>query len=134
MTCLMRMETHSLSCGMKGLKLCLLPPLQSLSQGSLLSLPPQPRQYFPPSEIMGSTDLGCDWHHGFYNLLELFFKDFTYLFLDRRERKEKEGERNINVGLPLTRSLLGTWPATQACALTGNRTCNPLVHMPHSIH
>ena len=30
--------------------------------------------------------------------------------------------------------LLGTWPATQACALTenqtGNRTGNPLVHRP----
>ena len=23
--------------------------------------------------------------------------------------------------------LLGAWPATQACALTGNQTCNPLV-------
>ena len=25
------------------------------------------------------------------------------------------------------RPLLGTWPATQACVLTGNRTSNPLV-------
>ena len=32
--------------------------------------------------------------------------------------------------LPLTCSLLGTWPATQACALTGNRTGNPLVCRP----
>ena len=32
--------------------------------------------------------------------------------------------------LPLTCPLLGTWPATQACALTGNRTTNPLVHRP----
>ena len=23
---------------------------------------------------------------------------------------------------------LGTWPAALACALTGNRTCDPLVH------
>ena len=30
--------------------------------------------------------------------------------------------------LPLTRPQLGTWPATQACALTGNRTSNALVH------
>ena len=29
--------------------------------------------------------------------------------------------------LPFTHSLLGTWPATQACALTGNRTSDPLV-------
>ena len=29
--------------------------------------------------------------------------------------------------LPLMRPLLGTWPATQACALTGNQSGNPLV-------
>ena len=29
--------------------------------------------------------------------------------------------------LPLMRLLLGTWLATQACALTGNPTCDPLV-------
>ena len=29
--------------------------------------------------------------------------------------------------LPLKLPLLGTWPATQACALTGNQTGNPLV-------
>ena len=31
-------------------------------------------------------------------------------------------ERNINVWLPLKRPLLGNWPATQECALTGNQT------------
>ena len=41
--------------------------------------------------------------------------------------REKEREGNIGVWLPLTRPLLGTWPTTQACALTGNRTCDPLV-------
>ena len=30
----------------------------------------------------------------------------------------------------LTRPQLGTWPATQACALTGNRTGNPLICRP----
>ena len=49
----------------------------------------------------------------------LFFKDF-YLFIFKEE--------NINVWLPLECSLLGTWPATQACALTGNRISAPLVH------
>ena len=53
-----------------------------------------------------------------------FFKDFIYLFLERGERKEREKERNINVWLPLTRPLVGTWPTTQACALTGNWTSN----------
>ena len=55
-------------------------------------------------------------------------KDFIYLFLDRGEEREKERERNISVWLPLMRPLQGTWPATQACALTGNRTVNSLVH------
>ena len=36
-------------------------------------------------------------------------------------------ERNTNVWLPLTRPTLGTWPATPACALTGNRTSDPLL-------
>ena len=40
---------------------------------------------------------------------------------------EKERERNINVWLPLVHPPLGTWPATQACVLTGNRTADPLV-------
>ena len=30
--------------------------------------------------------------------------------------------------LPLTHPHLGTWPATQACALTGKRTCDLPVH------
>ena len=48
-----------------------------------------------------------------------FFKKilFIYLFLEREEGKEKERVRNINVWLPLTCPLLGTWPATQSCAL-----------------
>ena len=41
--------------------------------------------------------------------------------------RAKETERNINVWLPLERPPLGTWPTTQACALTGNQTSDPLV-------
>ena len=59
-----------------------------------------------------------------------FLKDFIYLFLDRGEGREKERERNINVWLPLTRPLLGTWPTTHTCVLTGNRASNPLVCRP----
>ena len=67
--------------------------------------------------------------------LRAFFKeDFIYLFLERRQGKGKERERNINVWLPLMCPPLNTWPATQACALTGNQTSDPLVHSPHSIH
>ena len=52
-------------------------------------------------------------------------KDFIYLFLEGGGGREKKRERNINVWLPLTRPLLGTWSATQACALTGNQTGDP---------
>ena len=61
-----------------------------------------------------------------YKIYIIFFK-FIYLFLERGEGKEKERQRNINVWLPLTCPLLGTQPATQACAPTGNQTSNPLV-------
>ena len=54
-----------------------------------------------------------------------FFKDFIYLFLERGEGSKKETERNINVWLPLMHPLLGTWPATQACALIGNMNRQP---------
>ena len=57
----------------------------------------------------------------------IFLKIF-YLFLERGEGREKERDRNINVWLPLTCHLLGTWPTTQACALTGNQTRDLLVH------
>ena len=43
---------------------------------------------------------------------------------------EKERERNINAWLPLAHPLLGTWPATETCALTGNGTSDPLVRRP----
>ena len=57
-----------------------------------------------------------------------FFWDFIYFY--RGEWREKERERNIDVWLPLTCPLLVTWSATQACALTGNRTSNSLVRRP----
>ena len=47
-------------------------------------------------------------------------KGFIYLFLERGEGREIERERNISVWLPLVHSQLGTWPTTQANALTGN--------------
>ena len=54
-----------------------------------------------------------------------FFLDFIYLFLERVREGEREG--NVNVWLPLEHPLLGTWPTTQACALIGTGTSNPLV-------
>ena len=59
----------------------------------------------------------------FFLLQECFsvsfiFLDFVYLFLEKG--REKERARSINVWLPLECLQLGTWPTTQACALTGN--------------
>ena len=59
------------------------------------------------------------------NVLSLFLKDFIYLFLERGEGKEKERERNISVWLLLMCPVLGTWPATQACALDWEWTPRP---------
>ena len=58
--------------------------------------------------------------------LSLSFLKIVFIF-KRVEGKEKERERNINVWLPPPCSVLGTWPMTQACALVGNGTSDPLV-------
>ena len=63
------------------------------------------------------------------SLILLFFLRF-YLFIFREGKGGRKRERNINVWLPLARPLLGTWLATQACALTGNPTGSPLVDRP----
>ena len=54
-----------------------------------------------------------------------FFLKIFFLLLERG--REGEGERNTSVWLPLPRPPPGTWPATQACALSGNRTHDPVV-------
>ena len=40
---------------------------------------------------------------------------------------EKHGYERYIDWLPLSRPQSGTWLAPQACALTGNQTCDPLV-------
>ena len=50
----------------------------------------------------------------------LFLRKRFYLFNFRDSGREGERERNINVWVPLEHPVLGTWPTTQACALTGN--------------
>ena len=64
----------------------------------------------------------------------LFTYLLIYLFIEIGEGREKEKERKIGVWVPLTWPPLGPWPATQACALTGNWTRDPLVHSPRSVH
>ena len=39
-------------------------------------------------------------------------------------------ERNISEWLPLVHPLLGTWPATKACALMGNQTGDLSISRP----
>ena len=67
----------------------------------------------------------------FYRKKIFFLFSFSniYLFFEE-EGRVKERERNINVWLPLTWPRLGTWPATQARALTGNQSSDPLVRRP----
>ena len=83
------------------------------------------------------TGIMLQWRNG--ELHDLFFTSWhvfyffffkIYLFLERGEGREEERERNIRVWLPLVHPLLGTWPTTQACGLTGNRTSGPLIRRP----
>ena len=60
--------------------------------------------------------------------LTLFLKGFIYLFLEREEEREKEREREkhghsreASAGHLSRDPQLGTWPTTQACALTLTR-------------
>ena len=57
-----------------------------------------------------------------------FFLFFLNLFLQRGEGRRDDV--SLRVWLPLALPLLGTWFATQACALTGTRTSDPLVPRP----
>ena len=53
-----------------------------------------------------------DWY-------SFFFKDFIYLFLERGEREREKHQCVVLLACPPHLSP-GTWPTTQACALTGN--------------
>ena len=66
----------------------------------------------------------------FFFLKILFI--YLFIYLEGKGGGKKEGK--ISVWLPLLWPSLGTWPATQARALTRSQTSDPLVHSPHSIH
>ena len=54
-----------------------------------------------------------------------------FLFILEMGREgEREGEKHRYVVVASGMPLLGIGPSTQACALTGNRTGDPLVHRP----
>ena len=59
----------------------------------------------------------------------IFFFKILFIFRQRGREGERDGEKHQCVVASCT-SLLGIWSATQACALTGNRTGNPLVCRP----
>ena len=67
----------------------------------------------------------CQVRYLFFNII---FLDFIYF--QRGEGREKEKERSISVWVLLECPPLRTWPATQACVLSGNRTGHPLVRRP----
>ena len=64
----------------------------------------------------------------FTRRMYIFFFVRFYLFIFKERGRAGDMERNINVWLPLACPQLGTWPSTQACAVTGNWTYNSLVH------
>ena len=70
------------------------------------------------------------YHHnpgGVINYMS-FKKNYSFIF--RGKGRGKDRERNIKVWFPLVCPLLRSWPATQACALTGNWTSDSLIHRP----
>ena len=58
---------------------------------------------------------------------------FIYFFLERGREGEREREKYRCV-VASHMPPLGTWPTTQAYALTKSQTSNPLVCSPHSNH
>ena len=58
-----------------------------------------------------------------------FFKKTLFIYFIDGKGGRKKGRETSMCGCLLC-PLLGTWPATQACALSGNPTGNPLVCRP----
>ena len=98
------------------------------------ALGPQACRFRPRHLACAWSPCGTSWGSGRFNvyffLIDVIFKILFIYFWTEREGREREKERNINVWLPLMCPLLGTWSAIQACALTGNRTSDPLIHRP----
>ena len=58
-------------------------------------------------------------------------KIFLFIYFQREGKGgRKRGKELLMFGCFLQAPHQGTWPGTQACAPTGNRTSDPLVHRP----
>ena len=85
----------------------------------------------PYSYTIQKLKTGILFTYSIYDAIIFFvcaFKIFCLFIFREGEGRDKERERNINVWLLLACPPTGTQPSTQACALPGNQTCNPLVH------
>ena len=92
-----------------------------------------------PGEFYQLTNLLFIWNlFGYFKIcfnhykfsFFLFFKDCIYLLLERGREREREGEKHQCVVASWASPTGETRPATQACALTGNQTGNPLACRP----
>ena len=59
-----------------------------------------------------------------------YFKILFIYFYREGKGERKRGREILMCGCLSHAPQLGVWPATQACALTGNRTCDPLLWSP----
>ena len=58
------------------------------------------------------------------------FLKFLFIFREGEGGRKRGGEISMCGWVLLLFPQLGTWPTTQACALTGNRTSDPLAYRP----
>ena len=63
----------------------------------------------------------------FFAIIFSFLKNYLFTFRQRGRVGEREGEKHQCV-VASYMPLMGTWSETQARALTGNQTGDPLVH------
>ena len=57
-----------------------------------------------------------------------FLRFYLFIFRERGREGDREEKKHQCVVASHTHPLLGTWPKTQACALSGNLMGDPLVH------
>ena len=79
--------------------------------------------------LKGHYIIACFYFLWLNSIPFISFKDFILRERGREGERETMCERYID-RLPLARPQLGTWPATQACVLTGNQSGDPLVCRP----